>query len=58
MRNDQLKQALLRVGFEAQKETQVHAVPEIDTKPTWHTITQAERDFYTDTLKSNVSYRN
>ena len=58
MRNDQLKQALLRVGFQAQKETQLHAVTESDNKPTWETITQAERDFYTDTLKSNVSYRN
>ena len=58
MHNDQLKQALLRVGFEAQKETQVHAVPESDSKPTWETITQAERDFYTNTLDSNASYRN
>lgn len=58
MHNDQLKQALLRVGFKAQKETQVHVVPEIEAKPTWETITQAERDFYTNTLKSNASYRN
>ena len=61
MHNDQLKQALLRVGFEVTEETRghyVHEFDEVDDKPTWHTLTQAERDFYTDTLKSNVSYRN
>jgi|APCry1669189034_1035192.scaffolds.fasta_scaffold543429_1 hypothetical protein len=58
MRNDQLKQALLRVGFEAQKETQLQRVTESDIKPTWETITQAERDFYADALKSDALYRN
>ena len=61
MRNDQLKQALLRVGFEVTEETRgqyVHEFDAVDDKPTWHTLTQAERDFYTDTLKSNASYRN
>ena len=54
MRNDQLKQALLRVGFEVTEETRgqyVHEFDEVDDKPTWHTLTQAERDFYTDTLR-------
>jgi hypothetical protein len=58
MHNDQLKQALLRVGFKAQKETQLQRVTESDSKPTWETITQAERDFYINTLESNASNRN
>jgi hypothetical protein len=61
MRNDQLKQTLLRAGFQVTEETRgqyVHEFDAVDDKPTWHTISQAERDFYTDTLKSNVSYQN
>lgn len=61
MRNDQLKDALLRAGFKAEKETRgqyVHEFDAVDDKPTWHTITQAERDYWTHTLKSNVSDRN
>ena len=66
MRNDQLKQALLRVGFQVTEETRGHHVHEFDEvdaayaddKPTWHTLTQAERDYYADMLKTNVSFRN
>ena len=61
MRNDQLKQALLRVGFKAEKETRgqyVHEFDEVDDKPTWHTISQAERNYWYDTLKSNTLFRN
>jgi uncharacterized protein with HEPN domain len=61
MRNDQLKQALLRVGFQVTEETRgrtVHEFDEVDDKPTWHTLTQAERDYYADMLKTNVSFRN
>lgn len=49
MRNNQLEQALISVGFQKQKEvrtrkTQGQPVPEL--KQDWETLTQRERDAF------------
>jgi hypothetical protein len=63
MRNDQLKHALLRAGFKAEKETQlkrdiVSRNRVTDEKPVWDLLPQSEREYFINTLKSNASYRN
>lgn len=59
MRNDQLKHALLRAGFKAGKETQlkrdiVSRNRVTDEKPVWDLLPQSEREYFINTLKSNV----
>lgn len=63
MRNDQLKHALLRAGFKAEKETTVKRDimsrnRVTDEKPVWDLLPQADREYFINTLKSNVSYQN
>lgn len=59
MRNDQLKQALINAGFKAEKETQlkrdiVSRKRVTDEKPVWDLLPQSEREYFINTLKSNV----
>lgn len=48
MRNDQLRQALLRAGFKAEKEIKRDSVSRYtsDDKPSWESLSQFERDYY------------
>ena len=63
MRNDQLKDALIRAGFKAEKETTVKRDimsrnRVTDEKPVWDLLPQSEREYFINTLKSNTLFRN
>ena len=63
MRNDQLKNALINAGFKSEKETTVKRDimsrnRVTDEKPVWDLLTRAEQQYFINTLKSNVSFRN
>lgn len=44
--NDQLAHALLRAGFTQRPQTAGHNVPEPDPKPTWGSLSEAQRVYF------------